>query len=87
MSMEHGLRIMSKQQNLGLNALFKVSEIEDFPSVFHAGFILGPRINAGGRVGESDLGAKLLTTNNEQYAKEISIRLNLLNEERKMNKS
>lgn len=79
----HGLKIMSKRQNLGLNALFKVSEIEDFPSVFHAGFILGPRINAGGRVGESDLGAKLLTTNNEQCAKEISIRLNLLNEERK----
>ena len=79
----HGLKIMSKRQNTGINALFQVSDIEDFPNVFHAGFILGPRINAGGRVGEPDLGAKLLTTDNEQYAKEISIHLNLLNEERK----
>ncbi|MBH87998.1 MAG: single-stranded-DNA-specific exonuclease RecJ [Pelagibacterales bacterium] len=79
----HGLKIMSKRKNTGINALFQVSDIEDFPNVFHAGFILGPRINAGGRVGEPDLGAKLLTTDNEQYAKEISIHLNLLNEERK----
>ena len=79
----HGLKVMSKRQNVGINALFNVSEIEEFPSVFHAGFILGPRINAGGRVGESDLGAKLLITNNEKQATEISIHLNLLNEERK----
>ena len=48
---KHGLKVMSKRQNIGIDALFKISEIEDFPSVFHAGFILGPRINAGGRVG------------------------------------
>ena len=80
---KHGLKVMSKRQNKGIDALFKISEIEDFPSVFHAGFILGPRINAGGRVGESDLGAKLLTTDDGAYAKDISIHLNTLNEERK----
>ena len=80
---KQGLRVMSKRQNNGINALFEVSEIEDIPSVFHAGFLLGPRINAGGRVGESSLGAKLLTTDNKSEAKEISYHLNELNEERK----
>ena len=80
---KQGLRVMSKRQNKGINALFEVSEIEDIPSVFHAGFLLGPRINAGGRVGESSLGAKLLTTDSKSEAKEISYHLNGLNEERK----
>ena len=80
---KQGLRVMSKRQNNGINALFEVAEIEDIPSVFHAGFILGPRINAGGRVGEAGLGAKLLTTDNKNEAKEISYHLNSLNEERK----
>ena len=80
---KHGLKVMSKRQNTGINALFEISNVEDFPNVFHAGFVLGPRINAGGRVGESDLGAKLLTTDDINYAKKISIHLNILNEERK----
>ena len=80
---KQGLRVMSKRQNNGINALFEVSEIDDMPSVFHAGFLLGPRINAGGRVGESSLGSKLLTTDNISEAKEISFHLNGLNEERK----
>jgi single-stranded-DNA-specific exonuclease len=79
----HGLKVMSKRKNTGINALFKISDIEDFPNVFHAGFVLGPKINAGGRVGESDLGAKLLTTDNIDYANELSIHLSKLNEERK----
>jgi len=80
---KQGLRVMSKKQNNGINALFEVSEIEDIPSVFHAGFLLGPRINAGGRVGKPSLGAKLLTTDNKNEAREISYHLNSLNEERK----
>ena len=80
---KHGLKVMSKRQNTGINALFEISNVEDIPNVFHAGFVLGPRINAGGRVGESDLGAKLLTTDDMNYAKKISIHLNTLNEERK----
>lgn len=80
---KQGLRVMSKRQNNGINALFEVSEIDDMPSVFHAGFLLGPRINAGGRVGKSGLGAKLLTTDDISEAKEISFHLNGLNEERK----
>jgi single-stranded-DNA-specific exonuclease len=78
-----GLKVMSKRQNIGINALFEVSDIEDYPNVFHAGFILGPKINAGGRVGESGLGANLLTTDDVNKAQKISIHLNSLNEERK----
>jgi len=81
---EKGLRVMAQKKNLGIKALFDISEIEDFPKVFHAGFIIGPRINAGGRVGESYLGSQLLITKDENEAKNISFRLNDLNEERKM---
>ena len=78
-----GLKVMSKKNNIGIKALFEISGIEEFPKVFHAGFILGPRINAGGRVGESELGSKLLITNNEVEAKNISFKLNDFNEQRK----
>jgi single-stranded-DNA-specific exonuclease len=57
-----GLRTMSNWANPGLKALFEVGKGSGEPSVFHAGFILGPRINAGGRIGRSDLGARLLST-------------------------
>tara|TARA_B100000686_G_C16805932_1_gene990403 strand:+ start:4353 stop:6101 length:1749 start_codon:yes stop_codon:yes gene_type:complete len=78
-----GLKVMSKKNNIGIKALFEISGIEEFPKVFHAGFVLGPRINAGGRVGESELGSKLLITNNEVEAKNISFKLNDFNEQRK----
>lgn len=48
---------MALRQNKGLNALAEVASISEAPNVFHAGFVFGPRINAGGRVGESGLGA------------------------------
>ena len=78
-----GLKVMSKKNNIGIRALFEIAGIEEYPKVFHAGFILGPRINAGGRVGESALGSKLLITKNELEAKNISFKLNDFNEKRK----
>ena len=74
---------MSKKNNIGIKTLFEVAGIEEYPKVFHAGFILGPRINAGGRVGQSYLGSKLLITNDESEAKDISYKLNDFNEQRK----
>src|SRR5678816_4065942 len=52
-------------------------------TTFHAGFILGPRINAGGRIGRADLGARLLSTDDPEEARDIAIQLDNLNAERK----
>ena len=58
-----GLKVMAKRGNAGLAALADVAGINEPPGTYHAGFLLGPRINAGGRVGESDLGTRLLSSN------------------------
>lgn len=78
-----GLKILSQRKNIGLNALMDVANIDDTPTSYHLGFILGPRINAGGRVGESSLGATLLSTHTPTQAHNIAIKLNQYNEERK----
>ena len=57
-----GLKVMAGRKNVGLAALSDVARINEKPSAYHAGFLLGPRVNAGGRVGRSDLGARLLST-------------------------
>ncbi|MGY9003674.1 MAG: single-stranded-DNA-specific exonuclease RecJ, partial [Rhodospirillales bacterium] len=77
-----GLKIMGRRANTGITALADVAGVDEAPGTYHAGFILGPRINAGGRVGASDLGAKLLSTENKVEAEEMSKRLNELNKER-----
>lgn len=77
-----GLDVMAARRNTGLRALADVSGIDERPGTYHAGYILGPRINAGGRIGQADLGARLLTTDNEIEAREIAERLNALNRER-----
>ena len=77
-----GLKIMGRRANTGITALADVAGVDEAPGTYHAGFILGPRINAGGRVGASDLGARLLSTENKVEAEEISKRLNELNKER-----
>lgn len=75
-----GLRVMSSWQNPGLSALLAAAGSEPGPAKSnHAGFILGPRINAGGRIGQSDLGAKLLSTDNRQEARMLAEELNRLN--------
>ena len=78
-----GLKILQKQANVGLKALMDVSNIQEKPSPYHLGFLLGPRINAGGRIGQADLGARLLSTRDPHTAQTIAAELNELNQERK----
>jgi len=78
-----GLKVMSLRQNKGLNALAEVASISEAPNTFHAGFVFGPRINAGGRVGEAGLGAWLLSTEDEMEAKTIAQQLDKYNNERR----
>jgi single-stranded-DNA-specific exonuclease len=80
----HGLKRMSAWENPGLAALLAAAKMEPGPAgVFHAGFVLGPRINAGGRIGRSDLGARLLSTDNPEEARDLAAQLDALNAERK----
>ncbi|MES2035546.1 MAG: single-stranded-DNA-specific exonuclease RecJ [Pseudomonadota bacterium] len=78
-----GLRVMSSWGNPGLKALLDVAKGEGPATTFHAGFILGPRINAGGRIGRADLGARLLSTDDPQEAATLAAELDALNASRK----
>ncbi|MEO7634957.1 MAG: DHHA1 domain-containing protein, partial [Sphingomicrobium sp.] len=78
-----GLKIMAGRQNVGLSALAEAARLVKPPSTRDLGFALGPRINAGGRVGKSDLGVRLLTTADPEEARTIAEELNRLNEERR----
>lgn len=77
-----GLKVMAKRGNPGLRALADVAAVHQAPGTYHAGFLLGPRINAGGRVGQSDLGVRLLTTDDDDEAERIARQLDGLNRER-----
>lgn len=77
-----GLKVMSRRQNVGLTALADVARLDGTPGTYHAGFLLGPRVNAGGRVGRADLGARLLTTHDGAEAHEIAQALDTYNKER-----
>jgi single-stranded-DNA-specific exonuclease len=77
-----GLKVMALRQNIGLAALADVAQLKGPPDAWHLGYYLGPRVNAGGRVGKSDLGVNLLTTENLATAQDIAFQLNLLNRER-----
>lgn len=78
-----GLKIMSLRGNIGLKALIDKSGISEAPGTFHLGYVLGPRINACGRVGESAMGNKLLCIKDEFQAKILADKLNDFNEQRK----
>jgi single-stranded-DNA-specific exonuclease len=78
-----GLRIMAARQNIGLAALAEAARLVKPPSCRDLGFALGPRINAGGRVGKSDLGVRLLTSTDPEEARAIAAELDRLNEERR----
>jgi single-stranded-DNA-specific exonuclease len=78
-----GLKVMSAWRNPGLKALLDVAKSQGPASVFHVGFILGPRINAGGRIGRSDLGARLLSTDDAEEAAALAAELDALNASRK----
>jgi single-stranded-DNA-specific exonuclease len=77
-----GLKIMARRQSVGLAALADVARLDEAPAAYHAGFVLGPRVNAGGRVGEADLGVRLLTTEDPAEAATLAKRLDALNRER-----
>ncbi|HJO73325.1 MAG: single-stranded-DNA-specific exonuclease RecJ [Rhodospirillales bacterium] len=77
-----GLKVMGQRRNPGLSALADVAGMDQAPGAYQAGFVLGPRINAGGRVGEANLGVRLLTTEEEGEARDIAERLDDLNRER-----
>ena len=78
-----GLKVMSAWSNPGLKALLEVAGGHGPAGTFHAGFVLGPRINAGGRVGRSDLGARLLSTDDPALARDLAEELDALNVTRK----
>ncbi|WP_454599245.1 single-stranded-DNA-specific exonuclease RecJ [Qipengyuania sp. SM2507] len=78
-----GLKVMAKRQNIGMAALIDASRLKRAPACSDLGFALGPRINAGGRVGESTLGVRLLTTQDPAEARAIAAQLSELNEDRR----
>jgi single-stranded-DNA-specific exonuclease len=78
-----GLKVMRGWHHAGLKALAEVGGLTGDPSAYHLGFLLGPRINAGGRVGRADLGARLLSSDDPAECAEIASELDALNAERK----
>jgi len=77
-----GLLVARSQSNAGLAALGRVSRIGEPLNVFHLGYLIGPRINAGGRIGDAGLGARLLTLDDSTAADPIAVELDRLNQER-----
>ncbi|MDE4274331.1 single-stranded-DNA-specific exonuclease RecJ [Phaeobacter gallaeciensis] len=78
-----GLKVMAARKRVGLVALADVSRMDSAPSTYHLGFLLGPRVNAGGRIGKADLGARLLASDNPHEAAALAERLDQLNTERR----
>jgi single-stranded-DNA-specific exonuclease len=78
-----GLQVMRGRRNIGLRALLDAAGLNQAPTTYHLGFVLGPRINAGGRIGDAALGARLLALDDEMEAARIAVTLDKLNKERK----
>lgn len=78
-----GLKVMARRERLGLKALADVARMDTAPTPYSLGFLLGPRVNAGGRIGQADLGARLLCATDEAEAKALAMRLDELNTERR----
>lgn len=78
-----GLKVMARRERVGLRALADVARMDQAPSAYALGFVLGPRVNAGGRIGQADLGARLLATDNPAEAAALAARLDQLNTERR----
>ena len=79
-----GLAVMKRRERPGLRALMDVARLNGPPTPYHLGFMLGPRINAGGRIGDAALGARLLTMSDEDEAVRIAQDLDRLNKERQV---
>ena len=78
-----GLAVMARRQRVGLTALSDIAGLNETPTCYHLGYLLGPRVNAGGRIGKADLGARLLSTSDPAEAQSIAARLDELNTERR----
>jgi single-stranded-DNA-specific exonuclease len=78
-----GLKVMARRSNLGLKTLCDVAGVNERVEAYHAAFLLGPRVNAGGRVGRSDLGARLLATDDLVLAGDLARQLDVYNGERR----
>jgi len=79
---KQGLKVLKTKKNLGLKTLLDICKIETEPTPYHLGFKLGPRINAGGRVGKCSHGANLLLNNNAANAFKLAVELENYNNER-----
>ena len=80
---KQGLKIMSLRQNIGIRSLCDIAKIDQAPNAYHLGYVLGPRINAGGRVGNPSIGNNLLCTTSMEEAKKLAQELNDYNNNRK----
>src|SRR5471032_700758 len=78
-----GLRVMAERRNAGLAALADVAKLREPPGAYHLGFMMGPRVNAGGRVGQADLGARLLSSDDPHEVQALAMRLDEFNSERR----
>ena len=78
-----GIKVIRRNANSGLAALAAVAGVNEPLDAYHLGFVLGPRVNAGGRVGDADLGARLLATDDPALAADLAQRLDAYNRERR----
>ncbi len=78
-----GLKVMARRDRPGLRALADVARMDQAPTSYALGFLLGPRVNAGGRIGQADLGARLLATDNPTEAAAMAAKLDQLNTDRR----
>lgn len=78
-----GLKVMAQRGRPGLVALADIARMDQAPTPYHLGFVLGPRVNAGGRIGAADLGARLLATRDVAEAQRLAARLDQLNDDRR----
>ena len=81
---KQGLKILKSKKNIGLKTLLDICKIETNPSIYHLGYVLGPRINAGGRVGKCSHGANLLLKSNPKDVFRLAVELDQFNKERQL---
>ena len=80
---KQGLKVFGKRKNIGLKTLYDNSKIKNQPNTYHLGYLIGPKINAGGRVGKSTFGTELLISDNQEKVDYLAKELNNFNEQRK----
>ena len=81
---KQGLKVITSKKNLGLKTLLNICKIESNPSIYHLGYLLGPRINAGGRVGKCSHGANLLLNKDPKNSFQLALELDQYNKERQL---